>query len=140
MDQFKVCFFVAAFENCCSRLSHALTDEDIRLYLLSRYGIEVAREEVQNVIIKGFAGGSVDDDFDCIDLVEMVTILLIPTLLKASTRSDDLPEELVRPREGLIHYVLDMILHDVRNLKLVAPHNHYSNHRDRQRGAANRRN
>ena len=71
-------------------------------------------EEVKSKVITGFGGYGYDSD-DCLDLMELVTMLLIPTILKASKPNIDLPKEIVKPREGLINYVLDMILHDVRN-------------------------
>ena len=86
------------------------TDKDIVLFLLSRYGIDVTPEQVRSTIISGLGGGDEEKD-DCIDLMEMVCMLMIPTLLKAT--STDLPEGVVRPRDGLLEYVLNMILHDV---------------------------
>lgn len=44
-------------------------------------------------------------------------MLMIPTLLKAAS-PEELPEDIVRPRNGLIDYVLHMILHDVRSFFL----------------------
>ena len=58
--------------------------------------------------MQGLGGGN-----GCIDLMEMMCMLLIPTLLKAAS-PEELPEDIVRPRNGLIDYVLHMILHDVR--------------------------
>lgn len=86
-------------------------DEDIVLFLLSRYGIVVTAEDVRKQVIRGLGGGDEEAD-DCIDLCEMVCMLLIPTLLKAVTDNDDLPEGVVHPKPGLVDYVLSMILHD----------------------------
>lgn len=55
---------------------------DISNFLCSRYGIKVSEEEVRKTILKGFGGG--DEDDECIDLTELVAILMIPFLLKAS--------------------------------------------------------
>jgi hypothetical protein len=106
------------------------TDEDIRLFLLSRYGIDVTVEHVRETVIQGLAGagGNSDaSDDECIDLMEMVAILLIPTILKAAQletkHTDDgtttaprqqLHPKLVLPRPGLLDFVLSMILQDVR--------------------------
>lgn len=81
------------------------------LFLLSRYGIKVTTHDVRTQVIRGLGGGDEEQD-DCIDLCEMVCMLLIPTLLKATTPQDALPEGVVRPREGLVDYVLSMVLHD----------------------------
>lgn len=80
------------------------------MYLRSRYGIVVTEEDVQQQVIRGLGGGDEELD-DCIDLCEIVCMLLIPTLLKA-VAGDDLPEGVVRPKPGLVDYVLSMILHD----------------------------
>jgi len=81
------------------------------LFLLSRYGIDVTEEDVRTHVIRGLGGGDEEQD-DCIDLCEMACMLLIPTLLKACSDEANLPEGVVRPREGLVDYVLHMILHD----------------------------
>lgn len=79
-------------------------------------------ERVRETVIKGLAGAGGGDDADddeCIDLMEMVTILLIPTLLKAAkieTKDAGIPAlhpKLTLPRPGLLDYVLGMILQDV---------------------------
>ena len=92
-------------------------DQDIQLYLKSRFGIEVTAGEVKSKVINGFGGYGYASD-DCLDLMELVSMLLIPTILKASNPDMDFPEGIVQPREGLINYVLDMILHDVRENSL----------------------
>ena len=87
--------------------------EDVRLFLSSRYGIVVSNEEVRDTIFEGLAGGSGDDG--CLDLMEVVAILLIPTLLKASNEQENvaLPNGVVETPRGMLEYVLRMILHDV---------------------------
>jgi len=80
---------------------------------MSRYGIDISEEEVRRHVIRGLGGGDEEQD-GCIDLMELVAILLIPTLLKAATAADQLPEGVIRPRNGMLDYVLSMILHDVR--------------------------
>lgn len=51
---------------------------------MSRYGIKVTEEYVNQTIIQGLGGGS--DQDDVLDLMEMVAMMLIPTLLKASRK------------------------------------------------------
>ena len=63
-------------------------------------------------MIRGLGGGDEERD-GCIDLMEVVAILLIPTLLKASSQADELPDDIIQPRQGMLDYVLSMILHDV---------------------------
>ena len=47
---------------------------------MSRHGIKVEKEEVLKEMFHGLAGG--DTEEDCIDIVEMVAMLLIPYLVK----------------------------------------------------------
>lgn len=99
------------------RSNGSITAEDIRFFLLSRYGIDVSEQEVASQIIRGLGGGDEEED-DTIDLMEIVATLLIPTLRKA-TATVDLPTDCVAPRENLIPFVLDMILHDVSYYDLM---------------------
>lgn len=89
----------------------ALAENDIQLFLLSRYGIDVTTDDIRSKVIRGLAGGNEDED-DKLDLMEVVAMLLIPTLRKAAYDGGELPKGLVRPREGLLDYVLQMMLHD----------------------------
>ena len=83
--------------------------------MCSRYGIVVTPEEVRKTILSGLGGG--DSDEECIDLMEVVALLLIPALLK-STKTEclggSLQEKMVEAVPGLLTSVLDMILEDVR--------------------------
>jgi hypothetical protein len=88
---------------------HFLPDEDIVNFLLSRYGVDISEEEVRAQVMHGLGGGN-----GCIDLMEMMCMLMIPTLLKAAS-PEELPADLVRPPNGLIDFVLHTILHDVRS-------------------------
>jgi len=65
------------------RLDGSIRSEDIVLFLSSRYGIRVSSEEVRKTIMTGMGGGG-DRDNACIDLMELVGCLLIPTLIKAA--------------------------------------------------------
>jgi len=47
----------------------------------------------------------------CLDLMEIVAILLIPTLLKAASR-DSIPENLIQPNKDLIQSIWKIIVHD----------------------------
>jgi hypothetical protein len=86
-------------------------DNDIVNFLMSRYGMDISAEEVRRHVIRGLGGG---DEEVGIDLMEVVAMLLIPTLLKAATPVEELPDGVIRPRYGMLDYVLSMILHDVR--------------------------
>jgi hypothetical protein len=87
--------------------------EDIRLFLCSRYGIVTTNEEVCKTILHGLGGSGEEDE--SIDIMELATILLIPTLNKAATQhaGATLPEGVVPTPTGMLDYVLKMILHDV---------------------------
>lgn len=71
-----------------------ITSADIKMFLMSRYGIDVSEEEVKEGIMKGFGGGGIsEEDGDTMDLTELVAMLLIPTLVRTergtmSTSSD----------------------------------------------------
>jgi hypothetical protein len=109
------------------------------MFLSSRYGIKVDQEKVKNTILQGLGGDSSADD-DCLDLMEIVAMLLIPIFLKAAdTDTIELTEEQFRywgkvvdvdefaecptknkateglepVPKGMLDYVLKMILHDV---------------------------
>ena len=88
-------------------------DTDIKLFLRSRYGIEVTEEQVRNTILQGM-GGSSDTD-EVIDLMELTALLMIPVVLKAALLQEgaDLPDGAEAPPADLIEYVSKMILHDV---------------------------
>ena len=64
------------------RMDGSIKDIDIVRFLSSRYGIKVTEQEVRKTVMYGLGGG--DDDEVCIDLMELVAILLIPTLIKAA--------------------------------------------------------
>lgn len=113
------------------RLDGSIKDEDIRLFLSSRYGIDVSAIDVRQTILKGMGGDrDTDDDLgdncpDVIDVMELTAILLIPTLLKAAALeeegSNNIPNGLLMPPPDLLKYVLDMILHDVTGDRVPKP-------------------
>ncbi|CAJ1931159.1 unnamed protein product [Cylindrotheca closterium] len=60
----------------------SIDDEDVRVFLMSRFGIVVTNEQVREYIFKGLAGGDGEDE--AIDILELVSILMIPMLVKVS--------------------------------------------------------
>jgi hypothetical protein len=90
-----------------------LEENDIQLFILSRYGIDVSTEEIRSKVMCGFLGGGErGGDRLGLDLMEVVAILMIPTFRKAAYDGGELPEGVVKPREGLLDFVLQMMLHD----------------------------
>lgn len=63
------------------RQNGSIVAQDIELFLKSRHGVVVTEEEVHNQIINCFGGGT--NGSKCIDLMELVAMLIIPTLLKS---------------------------------------------------------
>mmetsp|Transcript_4762 Transcript_4762/g.11274 ORF Transcript_4762/g.11274 Transcript_4762/m.11274 type:complete len:311 (-) Transcript_4762:4023-4955(-) len=100
-------------------LSSFSADEDVRVYIMSQFGIEVSNEQVREYIFKGLAGGDGEDE--AIDILEIVAILMIPMLVKvsdsvlgnrkrASTLTTD--QERLLPPSTIIADVLQDILSD----------------------------
>jgi len=65
----------------------SIGSSDVKYYLLSRYGIVTTEEVIRNLIFRGLAGGDGEDD--CIDIAEIVTILLIPFFSKITDHSNE---------------------------------------------------
>lgn len=86
------------------------TAEDIRVFLSSRYGIDVTDQEVKDTILQGLGGGN-----DVLDLMEVMACLLIPTFLKAFYQINGmpLPTHVVPTQDELLPLALKVILHDV---------------------------
>jgi hypothetical protein len=114
--------YISALHQTCPnqvRQDGSIDASDVRLFLRSRYGILVEEEEVRKTVILGLGGG--DSEEEIIDLMEVVSMLLIPTILKAtrmeveetSPLSAPLPTGVVPPEPDLIKKVLKMILEDV---------------------------
>jgi hypothetical protein len=84
------------------------------LFLSSRYGIQITEEEVCSTILQGLGGGN--DADECIDVMELTAILLIPTIIKAADQLAGcrIPTGVVKAPSGMLEYVLKTILHDVR--------------------------
>lgn len=61
---------------------------DVVYFLRSRYGIYVDEDQVKKIIFKGLAGGDSEDD--CLDMMEMVAVLIIPLLLKVSQKDSQI--------------------------------------------------
>jgi len=68
------------------RIDASIKDEDIVSFLASRYGIRVTKDFVRSTVLKGF-------DRDSLDLMELMTIILIPTLIKAANQVIDQAED-----------------------------------------------
>mmetsp|Transcript_10470 Transcript_10470/g.19711 ORF Transcript_10470/g.19711 Transcript_10470/m.19711 type:complete len:347 (+) Transcript_10470:87-1127(+) len=67
------------------RKEGSISATDVVHFLSSRYGIRVTEHEVRETIFKDFGGGGISSkDGENIDLVEILGMLLIPLLLKAS--------------------------------------------------------
>eukprot|EP00978_Attheya_sp_CCMP212_P022252 scaffold66108_cov58-Attheya_sp.AAC.1 len=77
--------YVAALHQTCVpelRRDGSIDADDIMHFLSSRYGVRVTTKEVQETIIRGLGGGDSEDG--CIDLTEVLAILMIPEILKAA--------------------------------------------------------
>jgi len=120
------------------RVDGSLTHTDISLFLASRYGIIISEDEVRETVLQGLktttsttstkrsATLENDDDdnnhsdggLDNLDLMEIVSILFIPVLLKAvadaESSNDDIiiPENLQLPPPEMLPSVLCMMLED----------------------------
>lgn len=96
-------------------------DEDIVVFLKSRYGIVVTAEEVRDTILQGMQadaetekhGGGEDEAV--LDIMELMSILLIPLLSKSAklAHGQKFPKGVDKPPEDLIQKVLQQILPDV---------------------------
>jgi hypothetical protein len=114
------------------RSDGSINNEDIQVYLLSRFGIKVSLEEVQTIIMDGMGGSSNDDEV--LDLMEVTAIILIPLLLKAAyvegsyadgennnninnnnsdSGSKTLPPGVLPPPSDLLADCANIIIHDV---------------------------
>lgn len=75
----------------------SLRDADIRLFLSSRYGIRLSEEEVRATVLRGLTttttapatnSGVEGREHVDLDLMEVVSLLFIPLLLKAAAAAD----------------------------------------------------
>ena len=87
---------------------------------MSRYGIQVSKDQVREIIFQGLAGGEMEGD-DSIDLMEIVSILVIPLLVKVnekmsgkverwSVQADD--KKQLQPPPNIITDILTTMLQD----------------------------
>ena len=68
---------------------------------MSRYGIKVTEDQVRNIIFSDLAGGSADEN--CIDITEVVAILIIPFLRKLvmnSAHGESILQTLSNPNQN----------------------------------------
>jgi hypothetical protein len=86
-----LCFF-----NLVTSATYEKAD-DVKAYLMSRYGIDVPIDIVRCTILQGLGGGC--GNTDVIDLMELASIILIPILLKSAAAVKD--KETVRSRRLL---------------------------------------
>ena len=111
--------FILALVNQKIIFDDSLAAEDVRVFLLSAYGISVTRRQVREYIFEGLAGGDGNDK--TMDILEIVAILLIPVLVKVSDSiignternsvlSDD--QQRLLPPQTIIADVLQDILSD----------------------------
>lgn len=126
--------YISALHQTCDkqvRQDCSITAADIAVFLRSRYGVLVDEEEVMGTIIAGLGGG--DHNNEIIDLMEIVSIQLIPTILKSAQQlvvpsassetasesraathpSSSQTDSLVQPEPDLLKRVLTMMLEDV---------------------------
>jgi hypothetical protein len=123
-------YISALHQTDCDQLRRdcSIKADDIRLFLSSRYGIVVDNETVDSLILSEFGGSGVTTlkkDEEVLDLMEIVALLIIPTLLKARLQAsgEDLPDGVIKTPPGLISYVLKMILHDTTGSSSSKPLN-----------------
>jgi len=81
-----------------------ITDKDVVRFLLSRHGLKADLDFVKENLMPGLAGALGDNPAAVFDIVEIVSILLIPYLKKASASVDD--------DDNIFSKVLMMILKD----------------------------
>jgi len=81
-----------------------ITDKDVVRFLLSRHGLKADLDFVKENLMPGLAGALGDSPAAVFDIVEIVSILLIPYLKKASASVDD--------DDNIFSKVLTMILKD----------------------------
>jgi hypothetical protein len=95
------------------RTDGSISDQDISLFLRSRFGLDISCQQVRETILQGMGGSS--EDGEVVDLMEMTTILFIPYLVKAAMvhRGEPLPEGTQRPSSHVLKHVCQMIIHDV---------------------------
>eukprot|EP00980_Cylindrotheca_fusiformis_P025888 scaffold14835_cov85-Cylindrotheca_fusiformis.AAC.1 len=101
--------YVAALQQASLNLRKdtTITPEDISLFLISRYGLKITPEDVQECILNDISGNS-----NTMDLVEMVALLFIPQLLKMKEPEQDI-SKLVPVGRDPLSFVLDSIKHDM---------------------------
>ena len=73
--------------SCC--IARLRKDEDIQLFLSSRYGIKVSIDQVRDTILYGLGGGGGSTyDASVLDIMELTAILMIPILLKSADQEN----------------------------------------------------
>jgi len=77
--------YVTALHQTREEMDNAFVDgsieaKDVKFYLISRYGIVMSTKDIQRMVFQDLAGGG--EDTDCIDICELVAMLLIPFFAK----------------------------------------------------------
>jgi hypothetical protein len=85
------------------RRDASISAEDIRCYLISRYGIVASTEMVESIILNNSSS---------LDLISLVGILFVPTFMKLVTPIEELGDVETTICPKLLERVLDMILYD----------------------------
>jgi len=83
--------YIMALHQSCKEVDENFEDgsidaDDVVYFLLSRFGISVTPETVRKNIFSGIAGG--DDKDDCLDLAEVLSLLIIPLLLSVAKKNE----------------------------------------------------
>jgi hypothetical protein len=78
--------FLACLHQTCdeNRVDGSIVAEDIQMLLLSRHGLDVGMEQIENSVLVDLVGNPNRDPAPVMDLRQMVSLLTIPHLLKAS--------------------------------------------------------
>ena len=99
------CFLLIEILLIFALLCHLnFADKDVVRFLLSRHGLKADLDFVKENLMPGLAGALGDSPAAVFDIVEIVSILLIPYLKKASASVDD--------DDNIFSKVLTMILKD----------------------------
>lgn len=91
----------------CACVALVAAADDVINFLISRHGVQADKELVENRLMPGLAGAMGENPSAVFDIVELVTILVIPQLKKAADSGDDMDIQ------QLFGQVLKMILSDV---------------------------
>mmetsp|Transcript_11241 Transcript_11241/g.13739 ORF Transcript_11241/g.13739 Transcript_11241/m.13739 type:complete len:1052 (-) Transcript_11241:209-3364(-) len=114
--------YVTALHQTASSTDDSFVDgsidaKDIKFYLMSRHGIDVTEEHIREVVLSDLAGGNSEDD--CFDLLELVAILIIPSLV--SLKKIDHVSRRKSSEDFLTSFGYKNHLEDMANLETTKP-------------------